>query len=111
MDETAIWADMPSNSSIDHRGVNNVPILTTGHDKSQVTVCLSAMADGRTLPPFIVFKGKRIPIDLKNIREVHVSFTANRWMLPETTEMWIKNIWELFHFNVDYGWGMLSGAI
>ncbi|KAF0985580.1 hypothetical protein HZS_1755, partial [Henneguya salminicola] len=88
MDETAIRADMPSNSSFDHRGVKNVPILKTGHDKSR-----------GTLPPLIVFLGKRIPIDLKNIRGAHVSFTANGWMLPETTEMWIKNIWRTFSFQ------------
>ncbi|KAF0985630.1 hypothetical protein HZS_897 [Henneguya salminicola] len=57
------------------------------------------MADGRKLPPLIIFKGKRIPIDLKNIRGAHVFFTANEWMLPETTEMWIKNIWRTFSFQ------------
>ncbi|MGH0134381.1 UNVERIFIED_CONTAM: hypothetical protein FKN15_059083 [Acipenser sinensis] len=59
MDETAIWADMPGQSTVEFCGVKQVPILTTGHEKMSVTVCLAAMADGRKLPLFVVFKGKR----------------------------------------------------
>ena len=46
MDDTAIWADMPGNSTIDVRGSKSVPIITTGHEKQRITVCLAAMADG-----------------------------------------------------------------
>ena len=54
MDETAIWSDMPGNTSVDKRGVKMVPLLTTGHEKSRVTVFLSAIADGCKLPPLVV---------------------------------------------------------
>ena len=30
MDETPIWADMPSATTVDSRGVHTVPIKTTG---------------------------------------------------------------------------------
>ena len=60
MDETAIWADMPGNSTIDVRGSKSVPIITTGHEKQRITVCLAAMVDGTKLPPFVVLKGKRM---------------------------------------------------
>ena len=32
-------------------------VKTTGHEKTRVSVCLTAKADGTKLPPFIVFKG------------------------------------------------------
>ena len=65
MDETAIWADMPGDNSMDLRYVKTVPVLTTGHEKTRVTVCLGALANGRKLLPLMVFKGKRLPADLK----------------------------------------------
>ena len=92
MDETANWTDMPGNTSIDSRGVKSVPILTTGHEKYRATVCLTAMADGCKLSSLIVFKGKRIPSELTQVRGVHVEFTGNGWMLPPTTEFWIKRV-------------------
>ena len=34
MDETPIWADMPSTFTIEQRGTSTVPIRTTGHVKN-----------------------------------------------------------------------------
>lgn len=64
MDETAVWADMPGNRTVDSKGVRTVPVLTTGHEKQRVTVCLAAMANGRKLQPMILFKGKFISLQL-----------------------------------------------
>ena len=77
MDETAIWADMPGNSTIAVRGSKSVPILTTGHEKQRITVCLAAMADGTKLPPFVVLKGKRMPKDVASIPNVIVRMSKN----------------------------------
>ena len=57
MDETAVWLDMPGETTIARTGEISVPIRTTGHDKGRFTVVLAAMADGRKLKPFVVFKG------------------------------------------------------
>ena len=57
MDETPLWLDMPSNTIIARSNARSVLIRTTGHDKGRFTVVLSAMADGRKLEPFVVFKG------------------------------------------------------
>ena len=89
MDETAIWADMPGQSTVEVRGARHVPILTTGHEKSRITVCLAAMADGRKLQPLVVFKGKRMPQELKKVTGVHIALTHNGWMQVNTTVEWI----------------------
>ena len=34
MDETLIWADMPSNTTVEARGAATVPIRTTGNEKN-----------------------------------------------------------------------------
>ena len=57
MDETPLRLDMPGESTITRTGQKSVPLHTTGHDKGQFTVVLAAIADGRKLKPFVVFKG------------------------------------------------------
>lgn len=37
MDETAIWNDMNSNTTVEKRGAHTVHLKTTGHGKSRVT--------------------------------------------------------------------------
>ena len=80
MDETAVWADMPGNSTIEVRGAHRVQIATTGHDKQRITICLAAFADGTKLKPFIVFKGKRIPKEICNVQDAVIGMSHNGWM-------------------------------
>jgi hypothetical protein len=56
-----------SSTTEDLVGAKYAPLKTTGHEKNYVTVCLAAMADGRKLQPMIVFHGKRMSIELKNV--------------------------------------------
>ena len=57
MDETAVWQDMLSSTTIETTGTKTIRLKTTGHEKTKVTVCLTAKADGSKLKPFIVFCG------------------------------------------------------
>ena len=59
MDETPIWDDMVSSSSVDKVGATSVNLKTIGHEKVMVTVCLSARAHGTKLKQFIVFRGEK----------------------------------------------------
>ena len=77
MDETAIWADMPGDNSVATKGEKTVPVLTTGHEKKPVTVCLGALADGRKLQQLIVFKGKRLPAEPNDVRGVVIEMASN----------------------------------
>ena len=42
MDETAVWQDMLSNTTVDSIGLNTIAMKTTGHEKTKVSVCLTA---------------------------------------------------------------------
>ena len=59
MDETPVWDDMVSDTTVDKVGATSVNLKMTGHEKVMVTVCLSARADGTKLKPFIVFRGAK----------------------------------------------------
>lgn len=77
MDETPLWLDMPGATTITHLGERSVPVRTTGHEKNRFTVCLSAMADGRKLKPYVVFKGKR---QIPEVPGVVVALSSKGWM-------------------------------
>ena len=94
MDETAIWADMPGNITVEKIGATSVPLLTTGHEKERITVCLSALASGEKLKPFIVFKRKRFPNELNNIQGAIIMLSPNGWMNETLTAEWVKQILE-----------------
>ena len=46
MDESPIWADMPSEATVTKQGAKIVSIKTTGHEKQHITVCLAVKGDG-----------------------------------------------------------------
>ena len=79
MDETPVWSDMVSGTKVDATGKKTVSVKTTGHEKSRVSVCLTAKADGTKLPPFIVFKGaKRETAALdKEIKNCYIASSPN----------------------------------
>ena len=59
MDETAVWQDVLSSTTVDNVGEKSIQLKTTGHEKYKVSLCLTAKADGTKLKPFIVFREPR----------------------------------------------------
>lgn len=57
MDKASFWFDILSGSTAALSGSKSVLVKTTGHEKDQFTVILTARADGKKPPPYIVFKG------------------------------------------------------
>ena len=71
MDETAVWNDMISNTTVEKRGAHSVNLKTTGHEKSKITICLTATADGRKKKPLIVFKGAKR--EVKKLKRIQIA--------------------------------------
>lgn len=71
-------------------GQRSVTIRTTGHDKGRFTVVLAAMADGKKLKPFVVFKGVRPVAELHKVSGVIVAYSRNGWMNEGLTIDWVK---------------------
>ena len=80
MDETPLWLDMPGETTVTHSGDRSVSVRSTGHDKNRFTVILAAMADGRRLKPYFVFKGVRPIRELDREPGIIVAYNKNGWM-------------------------------
>ena len=91
MDETPLWLDMPWKTTITRRGERSVPLRTTGLEKGRFNVVLSAMADGRKLKPYVVFKGVRALPEM-NTTGVVVALSKNGWMNEELTKDWVERV-------------------
>ena len=102
MDETTVWNDMVSNTTVEKTGSKEVNMKSTGHDKVRVSVCLTGKADGTRLKPFIVFKGaKRENKALRDKfnRKCAVASSANRWMNEDLTLRWCNEIFGSIFFS------------
>lgn len=99
MDETPLWMDMPGETTVTRTGDRSVPIRTTGHDKVRFTVVLSAMADGKKLRPYVVFKGVRPIAELAKEQGIVVAYSKNGWMNESLTIDWVKRGWGTLSFG------------
>ena len=102
MDETPVWNDIVSNTTVEKTGSKEVPMKLTGHDKVHVSVCLTGKTDRTRLKPFIIFKGaKRESAALhdKFHRECSVARSGNRWMNEELTLRWCNENLGQFSFR------------
>ena len=80
MNETAVRKDMISNTTVEKQGAHTVNLKTTGHEKSKVTVCLTAAADGRKKKPFFVFKGARAKREVTKLNDWIISVLADTYL-------------------------------
>ncbi|EGZ21178.1 hypothetical protein PHYSODRAFT_497151 [Phytophthora sojae] len=58
MDQTAVYCDVGSKTTVDFVGFTRVPAVGGGQGSCRCTVALLACADGRMLPPRFVFAGE-----------------------------------------------------
>lgn len=57
MDETPMWFKMPSSRTLEFNDSQTVPVKSCGAEKRSFTVTLTVAADGKNLPPKVIFKG------------------------------------------------------
>ena len=71
------WSDIVSETTVDIIvREKTVTLKTTGHEKSRVSVCLAAKADGTKLKPMLVLKGPNVKLPFfarnLNIKAKHI---------------------------------------
>ena len=112
MDETAVWQDMLSNTTVDSIGHNTIAMKTTGHEKTKVSVCLTAKADGTKLKPFIVFPGAKRETKVLNEEfkaKCVVASSSKGWMNEELTLDWVRSVLgEVFIHPTNLGVGFVQ---
>ena len=102
MDETPVWCNMISETTLDKSGKKTVTLKTTGHEKSRVSVVLAAKADGTKLKPMVAIKGAKREVAALNQEfkgRAVVATSANAWMDSELTKVWINSVLGSFSFN------------
>ena len=57
MDETPMRFELPSSRTLEFSGSRTVPVKSCGAEKRSFTVTLTVAADGKKLPPSVIFKG------------------------------------------------------
>jgi hypothetical protein len=92
MDETPMWFDLPSNTTIHNKGEKTVSIRTTGHERTSFTVILGCMADGTKLPAVCIFKLKKIPKE-KFPDGIYVRVNEKGWVNENEMLWWIERVW------------------
>ena len=112
MDETAVWQDMLSNTTVDSIGHNTIAMKATGHEKTKVSVCLTAKADGTKLKPFIVFPGAKRETKVLNEEfkaKCVVASSSKGWMNEELTLDWVRSVLgEVFIHPTNLGVGFVQ---
>lgn len=91
-DQTPLNFDMPPNTTVNQKGASSVTVRTTGHEKQRCTVMLAVTADGRKLPPYVVFKRKTQPKG-QFPRKIHVRVQENSWMDVRLVQDWVRTVW------------------
>ena len=91
-DETAIWYDAASKSTVEKKGAKEVTVRSTGHTKNRITVLLSAKGDGTKLKPYILLPRKRpMPGLVRRFGSRAVlKFEGTNWLNQCLTEDYLK---------------------
>uniref|UniRef100_A0A1I7V491 HTH CENPB-type domain-containing protein n=1 Tax=Caenorhabditis tropicalis TaxID=1561998 RepID=A0A1I7V491_9PELO len=92
--EIAIYLDFSSSSTINEKGAKQVSLTTTGHDKLNICVMLTARSDGFKCRPFVLIPKKRPVASIieKFSSDMELSWSSTTFFNDELTEHFLKSI-------------------
>lgn len=89
MDETPVYIDMLSSSTISFAGEKTTEANGTGHDKTRFTVVLTVSAAGKILKTMVILKGlKKVP-KVKVPEDIFLTVSMKGSMKEELMKEWI----------------------
>ncbi|KAL1435126.1 hypothetical protein MTO96_011256 [Rhipicephalus appendiculatus] len=86
-DQTPINFDMPMGRTVNERGARSVLVKATGAEKQRFTVMLAVTAEGRKLPPYVIFKRKTVP-KANFPAGIHIRAQEKEWMSADLMADW-----------------------
>lgn len=92
-DQTPLTFDIASNTTVLSSGIKTVPIMATGHEKDRLTVMLACRGDGSKLPPYVVFKKKTLPKNIKFPDGMLMRCHEKGWMDEALVKDWLNSVW------------------
>ena len=99
MDETPVWNDMISKTSVEKTGATEVPLKSTGNKKVRVSACLTGKADGTKCKPLFVFAGaeRESKVLRKEFKwKCSIATLVNVWINELLTMRWCNEIYNNF---------------
>ena len=90
-DQTPLTFDIASNTTVLSSGIKTVPIKTTGHEKDCFTVMLACRGDESKLPPYVVFKKKTLPKNIKFPDGMLMRCHEKGWMDEALVKDWLNS--------------------
>ena len=82
MDETPMRFELPATRTLEFTGSRTVPVLSCGADKQSFTVALTVKANGKKLPPKVIFKGVW-QLNINTPPRMQISVHKKGWMDEE----------------------------
>ena len=92
MDETPIYIDMVSSSTIDFVGKKNIEAAHCGSNKTRLTAVLCINASGQILQTMVILKGlKKVP-NVKIPKNIFLAVASKGTMNCQLMKTWITNV-------------------
>jgi hypothetical protein len=91
-DQTPLYFSMPTDATVEGKDEKSIITHTSGCEKQHCTVMLALTADGRELPPYVIFKRKKMP-KAKLPNGVHVCVQGKGWMDAGMVCDWVRIVW------------------
>ncbi len=91
-DETPVWVEVDTPTTIERTGSSEVSVRTFGGGKTRVSVMLTARADGKKLKPMVVLKRKKPLPELEQEfrRDLLISYQSKGWFDQKMTETFLE---------------------
>ena len=94
MDETPIYLDMPHKRTLAPTGSKSIDVITSGNEKTRITVCLTITAAGKLLPAYVLFKNlvkvPKVNLPSNVVLNVNKSGTMNEHLMVDYFDKIIK---------------------
>ena len=101
VNETPLYMEMPSNTTIEKNSTNNIEIASFGGEKVRISLILGNGGNGYKLPPLLIFKSKKDgrlekslnSLDLVKQKKVYVCCQGNSWSDYGIFKKWVDKIY------------------
>uniref|UniRef100_A0A8C4STC8 HTH CENPB-type domain-containing protein n=1 Tax=Erpetoichthys calabaricus TaxID=27687 RepID=A0A8C4STC8_ERPCA len=93
-DQTPVYFENPSNTTVNAVGDKSVPVRTGGREKQWCTVMLTILVDGKKLPPYVIFKWKTLLKNEKFPPGIIIRAQQKGWMDNDLVIDWLKCVWQ-----------------
>ncbi len=93
-DETGVWLDSTSPTSIAPKGSKEVAVKHAGYDELRLTVILTAKADGSKLKSYVILNRKKpVPEVIKKFeKKLVLAWAGKSWMGDTLTEDYLRRV-------------------